>query len=175
MKFTSAPQALVANQHCRKHTQSVLAEITSEIAGYGRKVRAHDQPEVWSGLPLGGHNGLETVERHFGIIAPENRLIPSLFKCCAGFALGQQKARLHIARPRCRVQRIATANHQIVSGESAARTKIRPSPYKGWCGPRCSSPRAAGTPRQKRRGQKGRCRASPTLERDAIGQSAAYR
>jgi hypothetical protein len=48
LKFTSAPQASVANQHCGKHTQSVLAEITSEIADHGWKVRAHDQPEVWS-------------------------------------------------------------------------------------------------------------------------------
>jgi hypothetical protein len=37
-KFTSAPQASVANQDRGKHTQAVLAEIAGEIAGHGLKV-----------------------------------------------------------------------------------------------------------------------------------------
>ena len=40
------PQVSVANQDGGKHTKAVLAEIAGEIAGHGRKVRAHDQPEV---------------------------------------------------------------------------------------------------------------------------------
>jgi hypothetical protein len=68
---------LVTYQDCREYTQTVLAEVASEIAGHRRKVRAHDQPQVWSALRLGAHYSLEPVERHLGIIAQKTALYPA--------------------------------------------------------------------------------------------------
>src|SRR5215469_10901918 len=85
--------ASAACQDCREHTHSVLAEVPSEIAGHGRKVRPHHHSQVWSAVGLGANDGLEPVERHWGVIAPQDRLITGLLKGGSCMALGLQEAR----------------------------------------------------------------------------------
>ena len=72
-------------QNCREHTQSVLAEVPSEITSHGRKIGPHHQCKVWSTLRLGACDGLEPVKRHFCVVEPKDRpippLLPGLYAC----------------------------------------------------------------------------------------------
>src|SRR5712671_1921820 len=81
-----------AGQNRGQHTQTVLADVAGEVPDDDREVRTNDNPEVRSALGWGTHDSVEPVERGLRVVAPEDRLEPSLFKRRTRVALGEQKA-----------------------------------------------------------------------------------
>src|SRR5882724_475431 len=132
-------------------TENYRSPLTEErIFGWHAALFPTGRSGVRSALGWGTHNGVEPLERGLRVVAPEDRLEPSLFKRRTRVALGEQKAGRGITRPRGGIHEIALAKHQVVGGESATRCQD-PAHLSilGRCDPRCSSPRASETPHRK--------------------------
>src|SRR5882724_12203989 len=95
-------------------TQKYASPLTEErIFGWHAALFPTGRSGVRSALGWGTHNGVEPLERGLRVVAPEDRLEPSLFKRRTRVAPGEQKAGRGITRPRGGIHEIALAKHQV--------------------------------------------------------------